>query len=161
MIILLMGVEGSGKTAVGQALAARLDWSFADADDFHSPANKAKMSAGIPLNDQDRVPWLAAIRAEMDRANAEHRDLVVSCSALKKKYREQLAAPGVQLVYLHGDQQLIASRLKARPRHFAKANLLPSQFEQLEEPRDALVIEIDQSVERIVSEIVKKLNIIA
>lgn len=159
VIILLMGVEGSGKTTVGIALAERLGWSFADADDFHSDANKAKMSAGIPLTDEDRAPWLAAIRAAMDRSNAEHENLVITCSALKEKYRQQLAAPGTRLVYLRGTPELIAERIAARPHHFAKGNLLESQFQQLEEPTNALVIEIDQTVDAMVTEIVKRLEL--
>jgi gluconokinase len=158
VIVLLMGVQGSGKTTVGQALAARLQWDFADADDFHSAANKAKMAAGIALNDEDRAPWLSAIRAAMEQANHEGRSLVVGCSALKEKYREQLVLAGVRVVYLHGSQALIASRLQARHGHYAKLNLLPSQFAALEEPRDAMVVEIDQPVEAIVDEVVAKLG---
>lgn len=154
MIILLMGVQGSGKTTVGQALAARLGWNFADADDFHSTANKAKMSAGIPLTDEDRMPWLAAVRAAMEKAG---RNLVMACSALKEKYREQLVFPGVRVVYLRGSQELIAARLQARQHHYAKLDLLPSQFEQLEEPRDAVVVDIAHSVDEIVEEIVAAL----
>ena len=146
-----MGVQGSGKTTVGQALAARLGWNFADADDFHSTANKAKMSAGIPLTDEDRMPWLAAVRAAMEKAG---RNLVMACSALKEKYREQLVFPGVRVVYLRGSQELIAARLQARQHHYAKLDLLPSQFEQLEEPRDAVVVDIAHSVDEIVEEIV-------
>jgi gluconokinase len=154
VIILLMGVQGSGKTTVGQALAARLGWNFADADDFHSTANKAKMSAGIPLTDEDRMPWLAAVRAAMEKAG---RNLVMACSALKEKYREQLVFPGVRVVYLRGSQELIAARLQARQHHYAKLDLLPSQFEQLEEPRDAVVVDIAHSEDEIVEEIVAAL----
>ncbi len=149
-----MGVQGSGKTTVGQALAARLGWNFADADDFHSTANKAKMSAGIPLTDEDRMPWLAAVRAAMEKAG---RNLVMACSALKEKYREQLVFPGMRVVYLRGSQELIAARLQARQHHYAKLDLLPSQFEQLEEPRDAVVVDIAHSVDEIVEEIVAAL----
>ena len=153
-----MGVQGSGKTTVGQALAQRLGWPFRDADEFHSDASKAKMAAGIPLTDEDRAPWLAAIRAEMDRANAEARNLVITCSALKEKYRQQLAAENTKLVWLKGDRQLIASRLAIREHHFAKSNLLASQFDQLEEPHGAITIEINRSVEAIVDEIVRQIN---
>lgn len=159
VVIILMGVQGSGKTTVGLALAARLGWDFADADDFHSEANKKKMSAGIPLNDEDRAPWLAGLRAEINRSNAGNRNLVLGCSALKQRYRDVLAAPGVQFVYLHGSQELIASRLRLRQHHYAKLDLLPSQFEQLEEPKNALVVEIDKTVDAIVSEIVAKLGL--
>ena len=154
-----MGVEGSGKTTVGRALAARLGWKFSDGDDFHPAANIAKMSAGIPLTDEDRAPWLKALRGEMDRANRDGRNLVLGCSALKQKYRDRLAAPGVQLVYLHGDQALLVSRLQGRTDHFAKANLLSSQLADLEEPRDARVVDVDQSVEQIVNQIVAELKL--
>lgn len=154
-----MGVQGSGKTTVGKALAARLGWDFRDADEFHPAANKAKMAAGIPLTDEDREPWLQAIRAAMDRANAEHRNLVVTCSALKETYRQQLAAPNTTLVWLKGDQQLIASRLALREHHFAKSNLLASQFADLEEPQGAVAIDIHQTVEAIVDEIIRRLQI--
>jgi gluconokinase len=159
VIILLMGVQGSGKTTVGRALAERLGWGFRDADEFHPAANVAKMAAGIALNDEDRAPWLAAIRAEMDRANAEHRNLVLTCSALKEQYRQQLAAQNTKLVFLKGDFSLIASRLRARAHHFAKVDLLPSQFEQLEEPHDALVVDIHPSVAEIVEGIVRELKL--
>ena len=149
-----MGVQGSGKTTVGQALAARLGWNFADADDFHSTANKAKMSAGIPLTDEDRMPWLAAVRAAMEKAGG---NLVMACSALREKYREQLVFPGVRVVHLRGSQELIAARLQARQHHYAKLDLLPSQFEQLEEPRDAVVVDIAHSEDEIVEEIVAAL----
>lgn len=152
-----MGVQGSGKTTVGVALAQRLGWEFRDADEFHSEANKQKMAAGIPLTDEDRAPWLAAIRAAMDAANAAGENLVITCSALKETYRQQLAAPNTQLVWLKGDQSLIASRLALRAHHFAKLNLLSSQFEALEEPKDALVIDVHPEVDVIVAEIVERL----
>jgi len=156
-----MGVQGSGKTTVGQALATRLSWPFADADDFHSAANKSKMAAGTPLTDADRAPWLAAIRAAIDRAATEGHNLVITSSALKEKYRDQLVTPDVKLVWLKGDQSLIAERLTSRPHHFAKSNLLASQFDQLEEPHNALTIDINQSVDAIVSEIISALHLTA
>lgn len=159
VIILLMGVQGSGKTTVGRALAERLKWEFHDADEFHPAANVAKMSGGIPLTDEDRVPWLAAIRAEMDRANAENRNLVITCSALKEKYRQQLTAADTKLVYLKGEFKVIAARLTERAHHFAKLGLLPSQFQDLEEPSDALVIDIRPAVPQIVERIVRELKL--
>lgn len=159
VIILLMGVEGSGKTTVGVALAKRLSWEFRDADEFHSAGNKLKMTAGIPLNDDDRAPWLSAIRAAMDKANAEQRNLVITCSALKEKYRQVLAAEHTHFVWLKGSQELIAARLARRENHFAKGNLLSSQFEALEEPQGALEIDIGQPVDGIVGDIVQKLGI--
>ncbi len=161
VIVLLMGVQGSGKTTVGQALAMRLGWGFRDADEFHPDTNKAKMAAGIPLTDEDRAPWLAAIRAEMDQANKDGRNLVITCSALKEMYRQKLAAPNTTLVWLKGDQQLIASRLVIREHHFAKSNLLASQFATLEPPHGAVEIDVHQSVESIVNEIVAKLALTA
>lgn len=155
MIALLMGVQGSGKTAVGQALAARLGWRFVDGDDFHSAANKAKMSSGIPLNDSDRAPWLSAIRKEIDRALSDKENLIIACSALKERYRQQLVTSGVRLVYLRGSQELIRSRLVARVGHFAKLDLLASQFEQLEEPVGAITIDIEQTVDQVVNDIVR------
>lgn len=154
-----MGVQGSGKTTVGQALAARLGWKFADADDFHSEANKQKMAAGIALTDEDRSPWLAAIRAVMEQADHDGRSLVMACSALKEKYREQLLFPGVRVVYLHGSHELIASRLQARHGHYAKLDLLPSQFAQLEEPHHAAMVEIDAPVDEIVTQVIAKLGL--
>ena len=154
-----MGVQGSGKTTVGRALAERLNWPFHDADEFHPPANVAKMSNGIPLTDEDRAPWLAAIRAQMEQANATRQNLVITCSALKEKYRQQLAAPNTKLVFLKGDFKVIAARLTERAQHFAKVGLLPSQFQVLEEPKDALVVDIRPSVPRIVESIVRALNL--
>jgi gluconokinase len=154
VIVLLMGVQGSGKTTVGKALAETLDWKFADADDFHSAANKAKMAAGIPLTDADRAPWLASLRREIDRTLEESINLVLACSALKASYRRQLVIPGVLLVYLHGTQELIASRLRSRTGHFAPLDLLATQFAQLEEPHDALTIEIDRPIHDVVEEII-------
>jgi gluconokinase len=154
VILLLMGVQGSGKTTVGTALAKRLGWQYLDADDYHPAANIAKMSAGIPLTDEDRAPWLAALRAEIDRALRERRNVVLGASALKEKYRQELVVPGVSLVYLRASYELIASRLKSRKEHFAKLDLLPSQFAQLEEPRDALVVDASRNVDEIVDNIV-------
>jgi len=160
VIILLMGVQGSGKTTVGRALAARLGWRFADADEFHPAANIAKMSAGIALNDDDRAPWLAALRAEIVRSLSNGENLVLTSSALKERYRQQLLTEGVSLVHLRGSHELIASRLSARKDHFAKVDLLPSQFAQLEEPQRALTIDISASVDEIVDEIVRGLGLL-
>ena len=154
-----MGVQGSGKTTVGRALAARLGWRFADADEFHPKANIEKMSAGIPLNDADRAPWLAALRAEIDRTLAASSNLVLTSSALKERYRQQLMTEGVSLVHLRGSQELIASRLEGREGHFAKPNLLASQFAQLEEPHNAITVDVSGSVEQIVKIIVRALSL--
>jgi len=151
MVILLMGVTGSGKTTVGQALAESLHWRFADADDFHPPANVAKMRAGIPLEDADRAPWLATLRTRIVGWLKSEADVVLACSALKQAYRDELVlSPEVRLVYLRGGSDLIAARLKERHGHYMDPNLLASQFAALEEPKDAVVIDVDTSVREIV-----------
>lgn len=131
-----MGVSGCGKTTVAGLLARRLGWQLAEADLFHSPGNVAKMRAGIPLTDEDRRPWLAAIAAWIDAALAEGKPGVVTCSALKRRYRDIIVGdrPGVRLVYLRGSYELIASRLASRQHEYMPASLLKSQFEALEEP---------------------------
>jgi gluconokinase len=144
MIILIMGVSGSGKTTVGHLLAGELGWSFADADEFHPPANIAKMSAGQPLDDADRAPWLAALRRHIDACLAHGENTVVTCSALKKSYRRTLIpdSPRVRLVYLRGSRKLLWSRLSARSGHFMKPELLDSQLDALEPPTAALALDI-------------------
>ena len=131
-----MGVSGSGKTTVAAMLAGRLQWSFADGDDFHPPENIAKMHSGIPLDDDDRLPWLQAIASQIDCWRAEHRNGVIVCSALKRRYRDIILGnrPEVQLVYLQGERTLIVHRLAARQGHFMPKSLLQSQFDALEEP---------------------------
>ncbi|QES49524.1 hypothetical protein DEJ50_18650 [Streptomyces venezuelae] len=151
-MLLLIGVAGSGKTTVARLVADRLGWPWRDADEFHSPANHAKMAAGQPLTDVDRGPWLDAIAAWMDQEIEARRPAVVTCSALKRAYRDRLLAgrPGVRLVYLHGSPELIRARLAARQGHFFPAGLLDSQFADLEEPgpdEHPWVVEIDRSPE--------------
>ncbi len=147
MIILLMGVSGSGKTTTGEALAAALGWPFFDADDFHPEANVAKMAAGTPLTDEDRWPWLDRISLEMRGILARGADAVFACSALKAIYRSPLMAAGdVRLVHLKGDVETIGTRLAQRAHRYMPASLLPSQFATLEEPRDALVVDIREPV---------------
>ena len=155
MVIVLMGVAGSGKTTVGRMLAAQLGWPYRDADEFHPPANVDKMSRGVPLTDHDREPWLAAIRHYIDEALARNGRAVVTCSALKEHYRRIIVPDGgrAKLVYLIGDFSLIAERLRAREGHFMKAEMLASQFADLEPPRDALTVDIAKSPEQIVTEI--------
>ena len=157
--IILMGVSGSGKTSVGTALAARLGWDFFDGDDFHSPENVAKMANGIPLNDNDRAPWLAALNAKIRECMANQRPGVLACSALKQQYRKRLLAgnPGVQIIYLKGDYDLIAARMMARS-HYMKPGMLQSQFDTLEEPADAITIDIEAPVDRIVEKIISILD---
>jgi gluconokinase len=147
VIIVVMGVSGSGKTKIGRTLAASLDWPFYDADDLHPPENVAKMSAGIPLTDDDRWPWLDRIVEELTRAGADGGNAVLACSALRQVYRDRLARAGdVHFVYLKGDLETIAARLAARSHKYMPASLLPSQFATLEEPTDALVIDIRADV---------------
>ena len=155
-----MGVAGAGKTTIGQLLAQRLGWTFHDADDFHPPANVAKMRAGIPLTDEDRVPWLAQLNELAKSANNAGHRLIIGCSALKARYREQLAAgvEGMRFVYLQGSQDLIARRMAARRGHFMPPGLLDSQFAALEEPTDAIVVSIEQAPEAIVEEIVRAME---
>jgi gluconokinase len=160
MIILLMGVTGSGKTKIGSALAARLGWEFADADDFHSAENKQKMAAGIALTDADRAPWLAALRSQISTWLAKKQSAVLACSALKQSYRDMLLIhTDVHLVYLKGSYDLIASRLRERASHYATEALLSSQFATLEEPADAITIDVNQPPEKILDEISVQLNL--
>jgi gluconokinase len=160
VVILLMGVSGSGKTTVGKLLASELGWQFADGDDFHSAANVEKMRNGIPLTDADRAPWLEKLRALIASCMAEGRNAVLACSALKHTYRERLrVAPEVQVVYLRGNLPLLQQRMRARLEHFMTEPMLASQLEALEEPQHALVIDIDQSPAEIVAEICAKLSL--
>jgi gluconokinase len=151
MIIVLMGVSGSGKTTLGRALARALGCPFYDSDDFHSAEAKAKMAQGIGLNDADREPWLKELSAQMKVWESQNSKTVLACSALKQKYRDQLArsAP-VEWVYLKGDADLIRQRLADRQGHFVSTSLLESQFEALEEPKKALVLDISETPESLV-----------
>jgi gluconokinase len=162
MIIVLMGVSGSGKTTVGQVLAHKLGWTFIDADDYHPAANIAKMHQGIPLNDDDRRPWLAALRQRLDEVCAAGGNAVVACSALKHAYQEYLGhhAPGcVHYVYLRGSEDLIRQRLAARTGHFMNPSLLHNQFETLEPPEDALVLDITPPPEVLADQIRRALRL--
>jgi gluconokinase len=159
MIVIVMGVTGSGKTTVGMLLAKRLGWDFLDADDFHSAANKAKMHQGIPLTDADRTPWLTAMHVKLAQLEAEKRSAVLGCSALKQSYRDLLMA-GVEakLVYLKGSYDFIAERLHSRKGHFADEHILAGQFADLQEPKDAIVVDVAPSVDKIVDEILQHLT---
>jgi gluconokinase len=161
-VLVVMGVSGVGKTTVGERLAARLGWTFLDADDLHPPANVAKMRGGHPLNDADRGPWLDAVGRWIDARAAERRPAVVACSALKRAYRDRLRAgrPMVRIVYLEAAQAAIAQRLAGRKGHYWPASLLPSQFADLEPPaaeEDAIVVDADQGLDAVVAEIATKL----
>jgi 6-phosphogluconate dehydrogenase len=158
--LIVMGVSGSGKTTVGRALAQRLGWDFYDADDFHPPANIAKMASGVPLTDEDRAPWLDTLHTLISQRLKEGRPGVLACSALKERYRQRLLEgnDGVQIVYLKGSYDLIRSRMENRTGHFMKAELLRSQFETLEEPLNALAVDISLPVEKIVEHIVRAIT---
>jgi gluconokinase len=162
VFIILMGVSGCGKTTVGKELARRLGWDYFDADDFHSPANIAKMAAGIPLTDADRAPWLASLHELISTSLSARHPGVLACSALKERYRQQLLEQNarVQIVYLKGSYALIKSRVLARSEHYMKLGLLRSQFDSLEEPKNALVVDISLSVYEIVSEIIYRTRLV-
>jgi gluconokinase len=158
MILLIMGVTGSGKSTIGQTLAERLEWVFLEADDFHSAANKEKMHRGIHLTDADRLPWLDSIHAELERLDAAAKNVVLACSALKVEYRRRLMAGlDVKLVYLQGSRELIAQRLQHRTGHFAGEAILDDQFASLEEPGSGLVVDIRETPENIVERILQEL----
>lgn len=144
MIVIVMGVCGCGKTTVGERLAAQLGWPFRDADEFHPPANVAKMSKSIPLTDEDRWPWLAAIRAYMEETQAKGGSAVVTCSALKEIYREKLLQheAWVKFVHVHGDPAIIRARMQGRKGHFMPTTLLDSQLAILELPKNAVFVDV-------------------
>jgi carbohydrate kinase (thermoresistant glucokinase family) len=161
--LILMGVSGSGKTTIGERLAACMSWRYEDADTFHPASNVAKMSAGQPLTDDDRWPWLKAIAAEIDRACAAGERVVIGCSALRRIYRDVLThgRDDIRFVYLEGTQALIADRLGQRKGHFMPPGLLTSQFQTLEPPAPderAVTVSIDAEVEVIVDRIISQLS---
>lgn len=159
MIVLVMGTTGAGKTTVGQLLAQELNWIFLDADDFHPAANIEKMKQGIPLTDVDRVPWLAAIHAEIERQSAVGKNCVLACSALKESYRETIGAGlAMKTVYLKGTYEEMRSHILARHGHFAGEGILSGQFRDLEEPTDALVVSVRHTPEEIVEEVCRALK---
>lgn len=156
-----MGVSGAGKTTVGRLLAQRLGWDFHDGDDFHPPANVAKMRSGTPLNDDDRRPWLLAIQQHMRASEAAGKSEVIACSALKDVYRQLLLVeePWVRFVHLQGSSELLARRLNSRQGHFMPATLLESQLATLEAPTEALRVDVAPPPTEIVSQIVERLGL--
>jgi gluconokinase len=161
MVVIVMGVAGSGKTTVGQLLAQSLGWEFHDADDLHPRSNREKMHNGIALTDDDRRPWLEAAHAQIEQCLAGRVGAVVACSALKQWYRDLLVVnrAEVRLVYLKGERTFIEARLASRHGHFFDRELLASQFEALEEPRDAIVEDISREPQVMVESIRAKLGL--
>lgn len=162
--LVVMGVSGSGKSTIADHLAIRIGWRYEDGDTFHPPGNVAKMSAGQPLTDEDRRPWLQAIADEIDRTCKVRERAVIACSALKRTYRDILVhgRDDVRLIFLEGTQDLIAARLAARKGHFMPPGLLTSQFRTLEPPtadERPIVVAIDRTVDTIVEDIVSQLNL--
>ena len=164
--LVVMGVSGSGKSTISESLAARLGLAYRDGDRFHPASNVAKMSAGHPLTDEDRWPWLQAIADEIDRLSASGERAVIACSALKRAYRDILVhgRDDIRIVFLDGAQDLIADRLAVRKGHFMPPDLLASQFRTLERPganERPITVSIDAPVERIVDDIVSQLNLVS
>ncbi|ODG98649.1 gluconate kinase [Nostoc sp. KVJ20] len=166
MIIIVMGVSGSGKTTIGKLLADSLEWEFSDADNFHSPENIEKMRCGIPLSEADRMPWLQDLQTAIKQWLQENKSVVLACSALKDSYRQFLLldsanAKGdrIKLVYLKGSYELIQARLQERSNHYMNEKLLGSQFNTLEEPLDTISMDVAQPPQIIVQNIRTALEI--
>jgi carbohydrate kinase (thermoresistant glucokinase family) len=164
-VVIVMGVSASGKSTIGALLASHLRWEFHDADWFHPPSNVDKMRGGIPLTDEDRWPWLDAIAAWIDQARRSGRHGVIACSALKRSYRDVLIGDriDVRLVYLKGDETLIARRMASRDEHFMPRSLLHSQFETLEEPapdENPIIVSIESRPNEIVAQILSAMNMV-
>lgn len=161
MVIILMGVSGAGKTTVGKRLAEALGWRFLEGDDFHPLANVKKLAAGIPLTDEDRVPWLARLRELVAEVLARGEDAVLACSALKRSYRQLLTVDPAQVrwVYLWAPQEVIASRLAGRTGHFMPPTLLGSQWEMLEMPEEALRVDVTPGPDEVVVTIRARLGV--
>jgi len=154
-----MGVSGSGKTTIGRVLADELGWTFLDADDFHPPASVAKMAAGMALSDEDRWPWLDRLAGELRALDERRRNVVLACSALKQEYRDRLKRAGeLRWAYLKGDAATIEPRLAARRDHYMPRSLLASQFATLEEPAEAMIVDIRKSIAAQVAQIAASLR---
>jgi len=154
--VVVMGVAGSGKSTIGTALAGALGWRFCEGDMQHSAMNVEKMSRGVPLTDEDRAPWLVSLRDFVSECQEQGEPLVITCSALKAEYRNVLAEGNeVLFVFLRGDRDLIEARMESRADHYMGSNMLASQFEALEEPRDALTVDASGEVEIILEVILE------
>jgi gluconokinase len=163
MVLVIFGVAGVGKTTVGKLLAGALEWKFYDGDDFHPPANIEKMRSGVSLTDQDRQPWLRQLRRLIERCLAAKEDAVLACSALKKKYRDELrAGPNVKFIFLRADRGRVTQQLENRRGHYFDPNLLDAQFADLEPPisgEDALTIDLESGPSELVAKIAKQLQL--
>jgi gluconokinase len=163
VIVILIGVTGTGKTTVGQALAQATGWQFADADDFHSQANRTKMHGGIPLTDEDRDPWLRSLHEQIAEWVCDGVDGILACSALRESYRvtltREVPPDSLRFIHLTGPAEVIHERLVARQGHYMPASLLPSQMAALEPPHDAVEVSIVKTVPEIVQEILRILNV--
>ncbi|BAU64057.1 carbohydrate kinase, thermoresistant glucokinase [Stanieria sp. NIES-3757] len=161
MFCIIMGVAGSGKSTVGKLLSQRLGWQFYDADDFHPPENLAKMSLGLPLSDRDREPWLDRLKQLIEQTINQGNSAILACSALKSSYRHFLTQNqknDICWIYLRGDYELILTRIQQRQKHFFKEEILRSQFANLEEPTEALIIDVSMSPDAIVNTILTYLS---
>jgi len=159
MFVLIMGVTGSGKTTIGTLLSAAMGWPFYDADDFHSPANVRKMASGVPLTDEDRSPWLEELRVLISQCNERGENGILACSALKETYRRTLCADAdVAVVYLKANRDLIRSRLERRSGHYMPQGLIESQFGDLKEPQDCIIIDGGWPPEQIIGSICSQIG---
>jgi gluconokinase len=155
-----MGTTGAGKTTVGKILSARLNWIFLDADDFHPAANIEKMKHGIPLTDADRIPWLENIHAKLVQLSAAATNAVLACSALKQSYRDRLAAGiDMRVVFLRGTYDQMRQHIEARHGHFAGEAILAAQFADLEEPQDALILDVSHPPDELAAAVITEWNL--
>jgi carbohydrate kinase (thermoresistant glucokinase family) len=161
MIVLVMGVSGVGKTTIGCLLASAIGGRYLEGDDFHTPGSLAKMRAGIPLGDEDRLPWLHALGASLQTVNQKDESVILGCSALRESYRRLLLTycPSCKIVWLYGQPELVAARIEGRTGHFMPAHLLSSQFAILEPPADAIAVSISHTPEEMLRQILKKLSL--
>ncbi len=162
-VIVIMGVSGSGKTTVAERVSATLGWTFQEGDQLHPAANVAKMASGQPLDDADRAPWLAIIAEWIDARLHTGQDAIITCSALKRRYREQIGngKPGVQIVYLHGDHATLEAHINARHHEFMPATLLDSQLDTLEEPtpdEHVITVNVETTIEHTVADVIQALQ---